>query len=115
MLRTSLGRIVLPDGTPAILKYPRNAELPDRPEIPHILGYPRCLKCRKPVSSVKIEDVGTGRLEVRAKCHGQEDVIKVKYEDMHRWRRLAWGLAFAGGKVAAIVTQTQIVIPRSAE
>lgn len=43
----------------------------------HASNVPTCMKCLKPVDAVKMEDAGSGRVEIRAHCHGEEDAVKV--------------------------------------
>lgn len=42
-------------------------------------NWPVCLTCSRDVDSVNVEDIGHRVVTVRAKCHGEECVIKLEF------------------------------------
>jgi hypothetical protein len=55
-------------------------------------NWPVCMTCHRDVDSVNVEDISTNVVTVRARCHGQESVIKMEFpyaivqrEDKETW------------------------------
>lgn len=86
-----------------------------RPIIPHMVGklwtprnvsgtrtdnWPRCYVCKSAVERYQIYDRGSKRLEILAGCHGQEDVLRITWE---QWgdKEPDWGVL--GPHVASLV------------
>ncbi len=42
-------------------------------------NWPTCMTCHGDVDSVNVEDVGHQVVTIRAKCHGEESVIKLEF------------------------------------
>lgn len=61
--------------------------------------WPVCLTCHHDVDSVNVEDVSNDVVTIRAKCHGQESVIKMEFpfritrrEDKETWHHVQTAL-----------------------
>lgn len=58
-------------------------------------NWPVCLTCHGDVDSVNVEEVGHQKVVIRAKCHGEESVIKLEFpyritqrEDDETWHHV---------------------------
>jgi hypothetical protein len=52
---------------------------PNHPDGITIL-WPRCHKCQDAVKYYGIEDVGSKRCDVRVKCHGKEESLRITWD-----------------------------------
>ena len=72
--------------------------------IPRVKGdtkrhWPVCLTCHHDVDSVNVEDISHDVVTIRAKCHGEESVIKMEFpfritrrEDSETWHHVQTAL-----------------------
>lgn len=58
-------------------------------------NWPVCMTCHGDVDSVNVEEVGNQSVVIRAKCHGQESVIRIEFpfritrrEDEETWHHV---------------------------
>ncbi len=70
-----------------------------RTEGDHKTNWPVCMTCHQDVDSVNVEDVHNDTVDIRAKCHGEECVIRLEFpfritrrDDKETWHHIQTAL-----------------------